>query len=79
MLKIIRKMVTLTKPSKNNKIHINNLKKHSEINQKIEDLHFFNTNFDLKIPSENEKNKKFHTRQRIESILDDNSFFLELS
>ena len=38
-----------------------------------------NVDYDIKLFDKNDKVKKLHARQRIDMMLDDDSFFMELS
>lgn len=52
---------------------------HEQLNQQMSELMLKNTNFALNLPKQSDKVRKLTTRQRIELLLDDSSFFLELS
>ena len=58
---------------------IRNQETHKRLNKEFNDLFLKNTNYDLKLPKPADKKKKLSTRQRVELLLDDSSFFLELS
>ena len=58
---------------------LKNKENHIKINKEYTDLLLKNTNYKINLPKEADKKKKVHTRQRVESILDNGSFFLELS
>lgn len=65
--------------NKSDPIQSKNWTNHNLINDHVKTLLLKNTNYVHNFPQTTDKSKKLSTRQRIELLLDDSSFFLELS
>lgn len=79
LIKKTKKNFQISTPILNDAQMLKNKKNHEKINSDYKSLLLKNTSYKLNLPKSSDKKKKVPTRQRIESILDSGSFFLELS